>query len=155
MPTGHTTLSPQAISAIQNGNLLEAIKIVRGDTGLGLKEAKELVEQYRSGKPLVGSLQPGSPTPQFGDQLPPAARAALSQGNIIEAIKQVRAETGLGLKEAKDLVERHQSGKAPASSKPRLGSGQVAESRFGAGFWLAVILGGALLYLWFSGSLSG
>ncbi len=155
MASGHTTLSPQAISAIQNGNLLEAIKIVRGDTGLGLKEAKDLVEQYQSGKPIVGSLQAGSPTPQFGDPLSPAALAALSQGNIIEAIKQVRAETGLGLKEAKDLVERHQSAKVPASRKPRLGSGQVAESRFGAGFWLAVIVGGALLYLWFSGSLSG
>lgn len=35
-----------AISAIENGKKLEAIKIVREETGLGLKEAKDLVEQY-------------------------------------------------------------------------------------------------------------
>ncbi len=38
-------------------------------------------------------------------QLPPAARAALTNGNKIEAIKVVRQQLGLGLKEAKDLVE--------------------------------------------------
>ena len=33
-------------------------------------------------------------------------RAALAGGNRIAAIKRVRALTGLGLKESKDLVER-------------------------------------------------
>ena len=37
----------------------------------------------------------------------PAVRAALAGGNKIEAIKLVRERTGLGLKEAKDLVERN------------------------------------------------
>ncbi len=36
----------------------------------------------------------------------PEVRAALMGGNKIEAIKRVRERTGLGLKEAKDLVER-------------------------------------------------
>ena len=36
----------------------------------------------------------------------PEIRAALAGGNKIEAIKRVRERTGLGLKEAKDLVER-------------------------------------------------
>ena len=35
----------------------------------------------------------------------PEIRAALEAGNKIEAIKRVRERTGLGLKEAKDLVE--------------------------------------------------
>ena len=41
------------------------------------------------------------------DELPPDARLALQRGNLIEAIKIVRDRTGLGLKESKELVERH------------------------------------------------
>jgi len=37
----------------------------------------------------------------------PEIRTALAQGNKIEAIKLVRQHSGLGLKEAKDLVERY------------------------------------------------
>lgn len=40
-------------------------------------------------------------------QLPPAAQAALQRGNHIEAIKIVRTQTGLGLKEAKDQVDQY------------------------------------------------
>jgi ribosomal protein L7/L12 len=44
--------------------------------------------------------------PQTGtEQLPSAAVAALHQGNKIEAIKIVRQERGIGLKEAKDAVD--------------------------------------------------
>jgi ribosomal protein L7/L12 len=37
----------------------------------------------------------------------PEVRAALGGGRKIEAIKLVRERTGLGLREAKELVERH------------------------------------------------
>ena len=39
----------------------------------------------------------------------PEIRAALAQGQKIEAIRLVRERSGLGLKEAKELVERHQA----------------------------------------------
>ena len=39
--------------------------------------------------------------------LPPAAIAALAQGNKIEAIKSLRVEQHLDLKQAKDRVEDH------------------------------------------------
>ena len=39
----------------------------------------------------------------------PEIGAALARGQKIEAIKLVRERSGLGLKEAKDLVERHQA----------------------------------------------
>jgi hypothetical protein len=42
------------------------------------------------------------PSPELQAQ----ARALLADGNKIEAIKLVREATGMGLKEAKDLVER-------------------------------------------------
>ena len=44
--------------------------------------------------------------------LPPDAIAALQRGDKIEAIKITRERLGLGLKEAKDLVEAHVSADA-------------------------------------------
>ena len=41
-----TQLTTEAIAALQLGNKIEAIKITREATNLGLKEAKELVERY-------------------------------------------------------------------------------------------------------------
>lgn len=40
-------------------------------------------------------------------ELSDKTRQALAAGRKIDAIKQVREETGLGLKEAKELVEIH------------------------------------------------
>ena len=39
------------------------------------------------------------------EELPQPVREALEAGRLIEAIKLLRAETGLGLKDAKDIVE--------------------------------------------------
>ncbi len=48
-PTGLTGLPPQveqeARRLVDQGRKLEAIRLVRGGTGMGLKEAKELVER--------------------------------------------------------------------------------------------------------------
>jgi len=43
----------EAIAAIENGNLIQAIKITRANTGLGLKAAKETVEAYLNAHPEV------------------------------------------------------------------------------------------------------
>ncbi len=42
-----------------------------------------------------------------GAQLPATATAAVARGSKVDAIKEVRAATGLGLLEAKQLVERY------------------------------------------------
>jgi len=39
-----TKIAPEAIAAARRGNLIEAIKITRERTGIGLKEAKDAVE---------------------------------------------------------------------------------------------------------------
>jgi len=46
----------------------------------------------------------GQPNP-FSDGWVGEARKELAQGKVINAIKVVREATGMGLKEAKDLVE--------------------------------------------------
>lgn len=44
-------LSSRAVDAIKCGNKLEAIKIIREESTLGLKEAKALVDDYLSTHP--------------------------------------------------------------------------------------------------------
>ena len=63
---------------------------------------------------LIAPPRPGTsapwPKPEGTGALPPGVeaevRALNAAGRKIEAIKRVRAATGLGLAEAKDLVER-------------------------------------------------
>lgn len=45
--------------------------------------------------------------PRRASDLPKAAVEALWQGNVIEAIKIVRQERNIGLKEAKDMVDAY------------------------------------------------
>jgi hypothetical protein len=52
------------------------------------------------------------------DILPPGALAALQAGNRIEAIRQLRMATGMGVKEAKRWVDSHESAVAGGGSKP-------------------------------------
>lgn len=46
-----SALSAQAIAALSRGRKIEAIKIVRQQTGLGLKQSKALVEAYEQQHP--------------------------------------------------------------------------------------------------------
>jgi ribosomal protein L7/L12 len=41
-----TTIPQDAVAALHRGNKIEAIKLVREAQGIGLKEAKDLVEQF-------------------------------------------------------------------------------------------------------------
>ena len=46
-------LPPLAVSALMKGRKIEAIKIVREEQGIELKEAKEVVEDYIRSDPVV------------------------------------------------------------------------------------------------------
>jgi ribosomal protein L7/L12 len=88
---------------LAGGNKIAAIKRLRELTGLGLKDAKDYVEAM----PLTDA------TPPPRAPAAPAAAADLSevyvlaqQGHKIQAIKRYRELTGVGLKEAKDFVDR-------------------------------------------------
>jgi uncharacterized membrane protein YukC len=56
-PSKHhsSQIPPAAISAIEKGSIIEAIKIVRENTGMGLKEAKDFVDQYIKDNPPIQS----------------------------------------------------------------------------------------------------
>ena len=157
-----TQLPPEAIAALERGNLIEAIKIVRERTGMDLKSSKEAVERYANS----GAVAAGAPADwQEGDwgrgeaaaetgsgmqgngpaAVPAAALAALARGQKVEAVRLTREATGLGLAEAKQLVEAHQNpaagdfGHLPSSpaANPMAEPGRVT----GGGFkWLPVIV---------------
>jgi ribosomal protein L7/L12 len=53
--TAATPLSASAIAALHRGSKLEAIKLARQESNIGLKEAKDLVERYLLGQPSLQS----------------------------------------------------------------------------------------------------
>jgi ribosomal protein L7/L12 len=125
-------LPAEARNALMLGQTTEAVRIVREKLGIGLKEAAELVDAavltdpaFRSVsrpptiaaiKDAVGRFFGRAPTPPApppaqaapapARELPAAARQAIERGEVIEAIKIVREELGLGLAEAKQMVDQ-------------------------------------------------
>ena len=97
-------------------------------------------------------------------RIPPEAAAAAARGELIEAIKRTRQATGLGLKEAKELVDLHLARAAEAGDtgfdepppatrrpplrRPGLAPGEVPRSRWGALGWLLLAAGLVALLLW-------
>ena len=131
-------LPADVAAALERGDTIEAIKLLRASTGLGLKEAKEFVDRHRAGAPKprrsVASMI----------SLPFAVAAALKDGNKLEAIRLMREQGGHGLEEAKDAVEafeRQNTATGPTDRAP----GEVPRSR--AGFWLVAVLAAAALVL--------
>ena len=110
MPETHSALPPDVEAALQRGDSIDAIMLLRDATGLGLKEAKDAIDAHLRGRPvLVSSI--ASET-----SLPPAVVAALVRGNKLEAIRLLREHAGLGLKEAKDAVEASSAARAQGAS---------------------------------------
>jgi ribosomal protein L7/L12 len=99
--------------ALQRGNLFDAIKLLRRAGVSNLKEAKAVLEaearRINAGKGPGGDSRAAKSHPHVTPGgFPPAAAEALRRGHKIEAIRLVREHLGIGLKEAKDLVEQHE-----------------------------------------------
>ena len=55
-----STLPPEVLSALQQGKKIEAIRLLREKTGLGLKDAKEAVESIQAkGEGMPAFRSPG------------------------------------------------------------------------------------------------
>lgn len=130
----HTIEIPEAARlAIREGRKIEAIKIVREQLGLGLAEAKAVVERVEQG--ADPRLRDAAPSPD--GTFPLAAVVALRKGHKIGAIKIVRTAFGLGLKEAKDKVDAH------VAADPVLRADledTVKRARPGAMIWLLLLI---------------
>jgi hypothetical protein len=53
MANATASLSPEAIAALREGRLIDAIKITRATHRLGLKEAKDAVDAYVASQPAL------------------------------------------------------------------------------------------------------
>jgi ribosomal protein L7/L12 len=101
---------------VRAGKKIDAIKLFRGLTGAGLKEAKDAIDKIDRGDAsaaanyaaAAGALKITSSTPDRAGQIEKIGRL-LNAGNKIEAIKVYRETFGVGLKEAKDAVEKLQT----------------------------------------------
>ena len=59
-------IAPTILAALASGRKLEAIKLLRGATGLGLREARRIVDQLESA--YGGSDQQVPPAPGFSEE---------------------------------------------------------------------------------------
>ena len=130
-------LPEDVLAEIRRGNTLEAIKRLRRQTGASLKEAKQAVD---------GHVHMTSTSMPLGDlqSLPALVRAAIDMGRKIDAIRLMRDQTGLGLKDAKAAVEGY---KAESSIRGgELSPGEVPRPVFG--FWRVIVLAVLVLILY-------
>ena len=132
-------LPPDVVAAMNASNKLEAIRLLRTHTGLGLAEAKDAVESgYVKAKPQDARALP--------TQLPAEALTALQRGHKIDAIRIVRETYGLDLKTAKDVVDTLAGGRGEdVSNAPiLLAPGEVAAGQHRIAVVLLVVLVAAL-----------
>jgi ribosomal protein L7/L12 len=59
-------LSSEVIEAIERGNKIEAIKLLRESTGLGLKEAKDIIDAYEDSRPAASQAMHRADTTNGG-----------------------------------------------------------------------------------------
>lgn len=96
----NNTFEEEIRSLLESGNKIAAIKRYREVTRVGLAEALAAVESFGRGTPLPAPIQPAESdvTDQIVD--------LLTRGKKIAAVKLYREKLGVGLKDAKDAVER-------------------------------------------------
>jgi ribosomal protein L7/L12 len=138
-------LPAEAVVAVSRGQLIEAIKIVRARHGLGLKEAKDMVERYRNNPGYVhaaATAADAEAVSQQGTQVSQAAREALARGDMLEAVKIMQESSGLGLKQALAVVEAHKR-----RFPQRIPTVATGDSRSGW-WWIAVLLAAAVGAFW-------
>lgn len=158
MPPNSVPLPPEAAAAFSRGDVIGAIKHVRQATGLGLKEAHDLVQAHAMAQ---------QPDPEAGQAggfvIPPAAAAAVTRGEFMTAIALVRkANPRLDLKTAKQAIDQVRRGAAPVEGGLKPGVRPMQPARVptvvagdtGSRGWLTIMLivvFGALLYWLFDG----
>lgn len=121
------------MAAAKDGNIIEAIKIVRADTGLGLKQAKELVERELK-------HDGGSSSSSLHLSMPISALVALQNGQQIDAIRHYREHNKIGLKDAKKAIEDYLA-KNPLTHQAFLAAAAKRRNPVARILWVIVAIG--------------
>ena len=150
-----TPVSAEILSIWNSGSKVLAIKMLREQNGLGLAEAKQLLESADTGADAADSpLALNSAIPASAEL---RIHAAMASGNKLEAVKLLKEATGLGLAEAKERIDQAMQGEPlnleaalhqpsspnAASSAP----GEIKDSH--SLLWLALILVALAWGAWF------
>jgi ribosomal protein L7/L12 len=94
----HGSLGDEIRSLLSHGKNIEAIKLYRQQTGVGLAAAKDAVER-------IGRGENPNRNEAIADTTENQILELLAAGRKIAAIKLYREQTSCGLKDAKDAVE--------------------------------------------------
>jgi ribosomal protein L7/L12 len=110
--------------------LIQAVQVYQSATGVSLAEAREAVEEMAQ----IELAKPPSDVRSFDNPVLEARiKSLLARGNKIDAIKIFREEYGVGLNEAKAVVDRMEASMqmSPSSMsrpyEPAIGSDPFAE----------------------------
>ena len=101
----------------------EVIEIIKGMTALELKDLKEMFESdfgVSAAAPVAAAAGPAAAAPVVEEKTEFDVILKSAGANKINVIKVVREVTGLGLKEAKDLVDG-----APKAVKEKISKGDA------------------------------
>ncbi|OVE81461.1 hypothetical protein BVY04_03225 [bacterium M21] len=108
MTTPESDIADTIKAEIMAGRNIDAIKMIREFTGLDLRSAKDICDHCQANNCTDleemlagGAKEPVSLSQEAGQRID----EMLFAGRKIDAIKALRSETGLGLKEAKDKIE--------------------------------------------------
>lgn len=92
----------EARRLVEQRKLVQAIKVIREGTGMGLREAKETAEAMRDDEPQApGATSPGSEATDLATRV----RELRADDRTGEAIELVATETGMSLVDATRFVE--------------------------------------------------
>lgn len=150
-----TPVPAEILSVWNSGSKVLAIKLLREQSGLGLAEAKQLLESADTGANAADSpLTVNSAIPASAEL---RIHAAMASGNKLEAVKLLKEATGLGLAEAKERIDEAMQGE-PLNleaalhhpTPPNAASSAPGEVKGSHGIlWLALILVALAWGAWF------
>lgn len=106
----------QVAGLVRQGKKIEAIKQVRAHFEIGLKEAKDLVDQMERGEVLSLPLMKTSAPAALNTQ---DIQEVLVSGNKIEAIRLYRERFNVDLRSAKEAVDAMEAGLLEPAAQPR------------------------------------
>ena len=146
-----TPVPAEILSVWNSGSKVLAIKLLREQSGLGLSEAKQLLESVDA---TDSSLAVNSAIPASAEL---RIHAAMASGNKLEAVKLLKEATGLGLAEAKERIDEAMQGEPlnleaglHQPTLPNAASSAPGEVKGSHGIlWLALILVALAWGAWF------
>lgn len=104
----------QVQELVRQGKMIDAIKLVRDTTGMGLKESKDIVDNLLQNDFIIHDTY-GKKTVDFPEEISNSksigenVRELLQQNKKLEAIKLVYDTTDMNLQNAKDFVETYEN----------------------------------------------